>query len=499
MKPSTIAKSIAATAGAFAVAGASQVSADTINIKSGDTLYSLASRYNTTVDALAKANNISNVNLIIAGQKLETSTTKAATAKAVQPQTAKVSGTYTVVAGDTLRAIAAAHNVSVETLAAANNISNVDLILVGQSLKLSGNAATTKVAPTTQAPAASSQSSSSSQSSAVSSTQAPASSVAAPAQSSVAQSSATSTQNTATAPSASTQAPVSSVATSEQSSQSSVTPAKTTVASQAAPASSAESSSQSSAESSTQAPASSTESATQNNAVSSTQASTSSVTAPVASSQASSAASSQTPAAPKAAEPKATAPVQKQEQALSYIADADANGDNYMTQAEYDAYKANGSVSTSKKTTTQATQNTAQASTTTSTQTQAATVEKTSTSSATSTSTVSSTSADATINAWNAKRAQLGLKPVSLNASLSAKAQARAQQMASNSNWFSLHEGSNTPEVVANGFGAGSAVIDAWYNETGMVNGGHTEFIINPNLSSAGVGYYNGWIVVDAQ
>lgn len=200
MKPSTIAKSIAATAGAFAVAGASQVSADTINIKSGDTLYSLASRYNTTVDALAKANNISNVNLIIAGQKLETSTTKTATAKAVQPQTAKVSGTYTVVAGDTLRAIAAAHNVSVETLAAANNISNVDLILVGQSLKLSGNAATTKVAPTTQAPAASSQSSSS-QSSAVSSTQAPASSVAAPAQSSVAQSSATSTQNTATAPS----------------------------------------------------------------------------------------------------------------------------------------------------------------------------------------------------------------------------------------------------------------------------------------------------------
>lgn len=494
MKPSTIAKSIAATAGAFAVAGASQVSADTINIKSGDTLYSLASRYNTTVDALAKANNISNVNLIIAGQKLETSTTKTATAKAVQPQTAKVSGTYTVVAGDTLRAIAAAHNVSVETLAAANNISNVDLILVGQSLKLSGNAATTKVAPTTQAPAASSQSSSS-QSSAVSSTQAPASSVAAPAQSSVAQSSATSTQNTATAPSASTQAPVSSVATSEQSSQSSVTPAKTTVASQAAPASSAESSSQSSAESSTQAPASSTESATQNNAVSSTQAFTSSVTAPVASSQASSAASSQTPAAPKAAEPKATAPVQKQEQALSYIADADANGDNYMTQAEYDAYKANGSVSTSKKTTTQATQNTAQAST----QTQAATVEKTSTSSATSTSTSSSTSADATINAWNAKRAQLGLKPVSLNASLSAKAQARAQQMASNSNWFSLHEGSNTPEVVANGFGAGAAVIDAWYNETGMVNGGHTEFIINPNLSSAGVGYYNGWIVVDAQ
>lgn len=418
MKPSTIAKSIAATAGAFAVAGASQVSADTINIKSGDTLYSLASRYNTTVDALAKANNISNVNLIIAGQKLETSTTKAATVKAVQPQTAKVLGTYTVVAGDTLRAIAAAHNVSVETLAAANNISNVDLILVGQSLKLSGNAATTKVAPTTQAPAASSQSSSS-QSSAVSSTQAPASSVAAPAQSSVAQSSATSTQNTATAPSAS--------------------------------------------------------------------------------SQASSVASSQTPAAPKAAESKATAPVQKQDQALSYIADADANGDNYMTQAEYDAYKANGSVSTSKKTTTQATQNTAQASTTTSTQTQAATVEKTSTSSAASTSTVSSTSADATINAWNAKRAQLGLKPVSLNASLSAKAQARAQQMASNSNWFSLHEGSNTPEVVANGFGAGSAVIDAWYNETGMVNGGHTEFIINPNLSSAGVGYYNGWIVVDAQ
>ena len=42
----------------------------TYRIQSGDTLSALASRYGTSVSALAKANNISNPNLIIAGKSL---------------------------------------------------------------------------------------------------------------------------------------------------------------------------------------------------------------------------------------------------------------------------------------------------------------------------------------------------------------------------------------------------------------------------------------------
>jgi len=116
----------------------------------------------------------------------------------------------------------------------------------------------------------------------------------------------------------------------------------------------------------------------------------------------------------------------------------------------------------------------------------------------TSNSSSTSTTADATINAWNAKRATLGLSPIKISASLTAQAQSRAQALATSSNWFGLHESSSTPEVVANGFAAGATVINAWYYETGMVNGGHTEFIVNSSFTEAGVGYYDGWIVIDA-
>ncbi|MDR2660807.1 MAG: LysM peptidoglycan-binding domain-containing protein [Lactobacillaceae bacterium] len=109
------------------------------------------------------------------------------------------------------------------------------------------------------------------------------------------------------------------------------------------------------------------------------------------------------------------------------------------------------------------------------------------------------TTADATINAWNVFRAKLGLRPISISANLTNLAQSRANNYASNSNWFGSHLSSQVPEVVANGFAAGNAVINAWYNETGMINGGHTAFIINPNFTQAGVGYSNGWIVINAQ
>jgi LysM repeat protein len=111
-------------------------------VKSGDTLSQIALDKNTTVSDLATTNKIANKNLIIVGQKLKL--------KAAAPVADNT--TYTVKAGDTLSQIAADNNTTTAALAAANNLSNADLILVGQTLKLTAAAtpATSTTATTTQ-------------------------------------------------------------------------------------------------------------------------------------------------------------------------------------------------------------------------------------------------------------------------------------------------------------------------------------------------------------
>lgn len=103
----------------------------TYTVRRGDTLYSIARRYNTTVSRIASANNIRNVNLIRVGQVLRipgTTTTPAPRPPAIR--------TYTVRRGDTLYAIARRYNTTVSRIAAANNIRNVNLIRVGQVLRI---------------------------------------------------------------------------------------------------------------------------------------------------------------------------------------------------------------------------------------------------------------------------------------------------------------------------------------------------------------------------
>ena len=140
MKSSTIIKS-AVAAGAFAAAGVATASANSVTVKSGDTLNQIARANGTTVDALVKANGINNPNLIFVGQQLQTEgTASAAQAKPAQAPATATNGAYTVKAGDTLYRIAAANGTSVATLVAANNIQNLNFISVGQVLNLSGNA-----------------------------------------------------------------------------------------------------------------------------------------------------------------------------------------------------------------------------------------------------------------------------------------------------------------------------------------------------------------------
>ena len=81
--------------------------ADSYTVKSGDTLSAIAKEKNTTVDAIAKKNKISNVNLISVGQVLEiedANTTQKTTEQATTSKTDTTQVTTTVSASDGLSA-----------------------------------------------------------------------------------------------------------------------------------------------------------------------------------------------------------------------------------------------------------------------------------------------------------------------------------------------------------------------------------------------------------
>ena len=153
MKSSTIIKS-AVAAGALAVAGVTSVSADTINVKSGDTLTKLAAANGTSVAELAKANGIKNTNLIFIGQQLSTQvSTKTDSQQTTTSNNSGAAGSYAVKAGDTLYRIAASKGISVADLAVANSIQNINYIGIGQVLNLAPAPAAQTPAPAAQTPA----------------------------------------------------------------------------------------------------------------------------------------------------------------------------------------------------------------------------------------------------------------------------------------------------------------------------------------------------------
>lgn len=97
-------------------------------VKKNDTLSKIAKAYNTTYQEIAKLNNIKNPNLIFVGQKLVIPTTDKDVPKATEEQV------YIVVKNDTLSKIAKAYNTTYQILAEYNNISNPNLIFVGQKI-----------------------------------------------------------------------------------------------------------------------------------------------------------------------------------------------------------------------------------------------------------------------------------------------------------------------------------------------------------------------------
>ena len=116
-------------------------------VKKGDTLYSISRRYELTVAELRTANNLSENDVLQAGQKLtipSADITNAAALSAVPEkkgnvpvsEIAKNTETYSVQKGDTLYSIARRHNIKLYDLLSINNMANDAVIKVGQHIKV---------------------------------------------------------------------------------------------------------------------------------------------------------------------------------------------------------------------------------------------------------------------------------------------------------------------------------------------------------------------------
>ncbi|WP_137626799.1 LysM peptidoglycan-binding domain-containing protein [Lactiplantibacillus pingfangensis] len=78
MKVKNIVLSTVAALGLFTIA-TTTANADTVTVKAGDTVAKIASEHQTTINAIEKANNLKNVNLIFVGDQLEVNGSTTAT------------------------------------------------------------------------------------------------------------------------------------------------------------------------------------------------------------------------------------------------------------------------------------------------------------------------------------------------------------------------------------------------------------------------------------
>lgn len=98
-----------------------ETSSNIYTVKSGDSLYSIARKYNVTVNDLMKYNNLTS-NLLSIGQQ-------------IRIPTSGTSNTYTVKSGDSLYSIAKKYNTTVDRLKSKNNLTS-NLLSIGQVLNV---------------------------------------------------------------------------------------------------------------------------------------------------------------------------------------------------------------------------------------------------------------------------------------------------------------------------------------------------------------------------
>lgn len=416
----------------------------THTVKVGDTLNKIAATYQTTVANLVKTNGISNPNLIIVGQTLTvrgtSSTTATSTSDSTSTTDTTTTSTYTVKSGDTVAKIAAAYGVSVSDIKSWNSLSNVNLILVGQTLSVKGATSTATTQQTTQ----------------------------------------TAANSTTTATATGTYTVKSGDTLSKIASQLGTTVANIQSLNNLSNVNVLYVNQTLKVSGTASTATTTTSRATSTTTKTSTTAATSTAAAKITTST-----NGQTVYTVQSGD------------TIAKIANSFGVSVSQLTQwnslANSNVIYVNQKLvvaSTSAATTTSTAKTiTATASSTNSTASN--TTAKSSSSTAT-------TSADSTLNALNALRASKGLNPVSWDASLAAAATQRAQQILASNYTIPNDHWSTAGEVLAFYYSAGTDVINAWYTERNMISAtgtGHRDWELDPSTTKVGFGYAGQVIV----
>ncbi len=109
--------------------------ATTVVVAPGDTLISIALEHSTTVSALVRSNGLDSADLIFVGQELVVPGATTSPGVSSSPE----GGSHVVLPGETLYGIASRYQTSVTELARVNDLWSPDYIYVGQKLVIPGS------------------------------------------------------------------------------------------------------------------------------------------------------------------------------------------------------------------------------------------------------------------------------------------------------------------------------------------------------------------------
>jgi len=113
-------------------------------VRSGETLFSIANRYGSSVDELVRLNDLVDADGIQAGQKLKIPGESSPDVPPVTPEEI----VHLVQSGETLRSIALRYDVTTQAIMTANSITDPNRILVGQRLTIPGGVVPVEPGPT---------------------------------------------------------------------------------------------------------------------------------------------------------------------------------------------------------------------------------------------------------------------------------------------------------------------------------------------------------------
>jgi len=141
---------VALAAASIAASATSASADEGYEVRNGDTVSQIARDTGTSAQAIRSANSLDAQYRIRAGQTLTIPSGTSATSAPAATPTAAPAGSHTVVAGDTVSAIARATGSSTSAIVSANGLDARGFIRIGQTLTIPGAGSTAQAAPATQ-------------------------------------------------------------------------------------------------------------------------------------------------------------------------------------------------------------------------------------------------------------------------------------------------------------------------------------------------------------